>query len=72
MEKQVSLFCLALADVILINLFMNEIGRYEGEHIEIIEAIAKVSERLIGKQQKKIVFVVRDFTEDANKMVIKQ
>lgn len=61
-EKQVALFCLALSDVLLINMWMNEIGRYEASHSHILKAIIKASERVIASQSRKIVFIVRDCT----------
>jgi len=42
-EKQLALFCLALSDVLIINMWMNEIGRYEASHSHILKAIIKAS-----------------------------
>jgi hypothetical protein len=36
------LFCVVISDVVLINLFMHEVGRYSGGHLDILEAIFKV------------------------------
>jgi protein SEY1 len=41
-EKQMSLFCVVVSDIILINLYMDEIGRYTGGHMDILDAIFKV------------------------------
>lgn len=70
-EKRVALFCLALADVVLINLWMNEVGRYEASHSHILKAIVRASQKLIASQQRKIVFVVRDCTEDADRSILR-
>ena len=35
-EKQLSLFCVAVSDIILVNMFMSEIGRYSGGHLDIL------------------------------------
>jgi len=35
-EKQMSLFCVVISDVVLINLYMDEIGRYTGGHVDIL------------------------------------
>jgi len=59
-----------LSDVILINLFMNEVGRYSGGHLDILDAIFKVGERLVLPQLKKIIFIIRDFEKDANRKII--
>lgn len=72
MEKQIALFCLAMADVVVINMWMNEIGRYEGSHTHILKSIIKVSERLISAQSKTVIFVVKDCTEDADRRVLRQ
>jgi len=42
-EKQVALFCLSLSDVLIINIWMNEIGRYEASHSHILKAIIRAS-----------------------------
>lgn len=65
------MFCLALSDILIINMWMNEIGRYEASHSHILKAIIKASEKIIAKQQRKIVFVVRDCTDDADKSILR-
>lgn len=65
------MFCLAIADIVVINLWMNEVGRYEGSHSHILKSIIKVSERLISSQQKKVIFVIKDCTEDADRAILK-
>lgn len=51
---------------------MNEIGRYSGGHIDILEVIFKVGERLVMPQQKKIIFIIRDCAEDADKKILQE
>ena len=53
-------------------MWMDEIGRYEASHSHVLKAIIKASERLIAKQQRKIIFVVRDCTDDADRHVLKE
>ncbi len=65
-----SLFCVAISDVILINVFMHEVGRYSGGHLDILEAIFKVGERLVTPHQKKIIYIIRDCTEDADQDIL--
>jgi hypothetical protein len=38
-----ALFCLALSDVLIINMWMTEIGRYEASHSHILKAIVRAS-----------------------------
>jgi hypothetical protein len=71
-EKKVALFCLALSEVVIINMWMNEIGRYEASHSHILKAIIRASEMLIASQQRRIIFVVRDCTEDADRSILKE
>lgn len=54
----------------MINIYMHEVGRYSGGHLDILEAIFKVGERLVTSQQKKIIYVVRDCTEDADHSIL--
>jgi len=49
---------------------MNEVGRYSGGHLDILDAIFKVGERLVLPQLKKIIFIIRDFEKDANRKII--
>lgn len=66
------LFCVVISDVVLINLFMHEVGRYSGGHLDILEAIFKVGERLVTPVQKKIIYIIRDCTEDANHNILSE
>lgn len=67
-----ALFCLALSDVLIINMWMTEIGRYEASHSHILKAIVRASQKVIAKQQKKIIFVVRDCTDDADRSILRE
>lgn len=71
LEKQVALFCLALADVLVINVWMNEIGRYEASHSHILKAIIRASEKVIASQQRRLIVVVRDCSEDADRNILR-
>ena len=63
---------MALSDILIINMWMNEIGRYEASHSHILRAIIKASEKVFSKQMRKIVFVVRDCTEDADRNILRE
>ena len=66
------MFSLVVSDVIIVNLWMNEIGRYKGSQVHILKAIVNASSRLIKSQQKTIIFVVKDCSVDANKSILKE
>ena len=53
-------------------MWMSEIGRYEASHSHILKAVIKASERMISKQQRKIIFVVRDCTDDADRKILRE
>lgn len=71
-QKKVALFCLAVADVLIVNLWMNEVGRYGASHSHILKAIVRASEQLVAAQAKKIIFVVRDCTPDADRSILRE
>lgn len=50
---------------------MYEIGRYTGGHLDILDSIFKVGERLVTAQKKKIIFLIRDCSQDADKSLLK-
>lgn len=70
-ERQIALFCLAVADVIMVNLWMNEIGRYQGGQLHILKAIIHAANHLVQAQAKTLIFVVKDCSRDANHAVLK-
>ena len=50
---------------------MYEIGRFAGGHLDILESIFKVGERLVTSHKKKIIFLIRDCAPDADKTLLK-
>jgi hypothetical protein len=50
---------------------MYEIGRFTGGHLDILDSIFKVGERLVTSHKKKIIFLIRDCTQDADKALLK-
>ena len=70
-ERQVALLCLAIADVIIVNVWMNEIGRYEGGQLHILSSIIKASNSILKSETKTILFVVKDCTRDADTYILK-
>ena len=61
---------MVISDIILINLYMDEIGRYTGGHMDILDAVFKVGERLVTPHKKKIIYIIRDCVEDADKHIL--
>ena len=66
-ERMTSLFALAIADVLIINMWAVDVGRSDASNYEILRDIFKVNMRLFDqKTAKKFLFVIRDFDEDGN------
>ena len=62
-----SLFALAIADVLIINMWAVDVGRSDASNYEILRDIFKVNMRLFDqKTAKKFLFIIRDFSEDGN------
>lgn len=68
-EKQMSVLCVVICDVILINLYMDEVGRYTGGHLDVLEAVFKVGEGLVT-HRKKLVYVIRDCSREADQRIL--
>ena len=67
-----SLFALAIADVLIINMWAVDVGRSDASNYEILRDIFKVNMRLFDqKTAKKFLFVIRDFPEHGNEERIK-
>lgn len=67
-EQTTSLFALAVADILLINMWTSDIGRYTASNYKLLEVIFEVNLKLFGqdKSNKKLVFILRDFSEREN------
>jgi len=58
-----ALFALAISDVLMVNIWTFEIGRYKAAAVSLLKTIFEVNLRLFNNnQRKKILFVLRDFT----------
>lgn len=61
-EQTCSLFALAMSDVLLVNQWYTDLGRYQGSNIGLLKVILESNLKLFGQEnKKKLVFVVRDF-----------
>ncbi|XP_049851445.1 protein SEY1 homolog [Schistocerca gregaria] len=62
-ERQTSLLSLALADVLIINMWMTDIGRHEGANYTLLRVIFEMNLQLFQvspHQKSKLVFIFRD------------
>ena len=64
-EQTTSLFALAIADVLMINLWTTDVGRYNASNYGLLKVIFEVNLKLFAHSQnhKKLIFVLRDFNE---------
>lgn len=61
-EQTTSLFALAMADVLLINMWTTDIGRYGASNYGLLKVIFEVNLKLFDQHSsKKLLFVLRDF-----------
>ena len=66
-EQTTSLFALAIADVLLINMWTTDIGRYGASNYGLLKVIFEVNLKLFGQSSaKKLLFVLRDFDDRGN------
>ena len=66
-EQTTSLFALAMADVLLINMWTNDVGRYGASNYGLLKVIFEVNLKLFDQQAaKKLLFVLRDFDDRGN------
>ena len=59
-EKQSALFALAVADVLLINLWCHDIGREHGSGKPLLRTVMQVNLRLFNPRKMTLLFVIRD------------
>jgi len=61
-EQSTALFALALSDILIINMWMSDIGRYNAANYELLKTVIEVSLRLFKKtSHKKLLFAIRDY-----------
>lgn len=66
-EQTTSLFALAIADVLLINMWTTDIGRYGASNYGLLKVIFECNLKLFGQSSaKKLLFVMRDFDDRGN------
>ncbi|XP_031250394.1 protein ROOT HAIR DEFECTIVE 3 homolog 2-like [Pistacia vera] len=62
-EKQSALFALAIADVVLINMWCHDIGREHAANKPLLKMVFQVMMRLFKPRKTTLLFVIRDKTK---------
>ncbi|KAG4195941.1 hypothetical protein ERO13_A06G140366v2 [Gossypium hirsutum] len=62
-EKQSALFALAIADIVLINMWCHDIGREQAANKPLLKTVFQVMMRLFSPRKTTQLFVVRDKTK---------
>ncbi|XP_021827160.1 protein ROOT HAIR DEFECTIVE 3 homolog 1-like isoform X2 [Prunus avium] len=62
-EKQSTLFALAVADVVLINIWCHDIGREHASNKPLLNTVFQVMMRLFGPRKTTLIFVISDKTK---------
>ncbi|XP_051128957.1 protein ROOT HAIR DEFECTIVE 3 homolog 2-like isoform X2 [Andrographis paniculata] len=62
-EKQSALFALAVADVVLINIWCHDIGREQAANRPLLKVVFQVMMRLFSPRKTTLLFVIRDKTK---------
>eukprot|EP00347_Sterkiella_histriomuscorum_P023862 403333128 len=63
-EQTTSLLALSIADVLIINMWYTDIGRYGASNYALLKVIFEVNLKIFGQQsKKKLLFVIRDFDD---------
>ncbi|MCQ2815804.1 MAG: 50S ribosome-binding GTPase [archaeon] len=64
-EQCSSLFALAMADVLMINMWTSDIGRYTASNYGVLKVVFEMNLKLFQQEsEKKIIVVLRDFDEN--------
>lgn len=63
-ERKAALFALSTSEVLIVNIWENQIGLYQGANMELLKTVLEVNLSLFhaNKQKVLILFVIRDFT----------
>jgi energy-coupling factor transporter ATP-binding protein EcfA2 len=62
-EKQSALFSLAVADIVLINMWCHDIGREQASNKPLLKTVFQVMMRLFSPRKTTMMFVIRDKTK---------
>ncbi len=70
-EKKTSLFSLALAEVLLVNMWMNDIGRNNAANLPLLKTVFEINLQLFQHEKRSktlLLFVVRDHVRQSTPM----
>jgi len=68
-EHMSALFALAVSEVLMVNMWTSEIGRYKAASVGLLKTIFEVNLKLFNQDAKKrILFVLRDFNSESNNL----
>ena len=63
-ENCSSLFCLALSDVLLMNMWTQDVGRYTASNYNVLKMVFEMNLKLFNQDcAKKIIVILRDYNE---------
>ena len=66
-EHSSSLFCLAMSDILIINMWTNDVGRYTASNYGVLKIVFEMNLKLFEqKTAKKIIIFLRDFDPTRN------
>jgi hypothetical protein len=66
-ERKTALFGLVVSNILIINVWLQEIGRFTAANYEILRTILELNVQFFNKETpKKILFVIRDFNDREN------
>ena len=66
-ERKSALFGLVISNVLIINIWVNDVGRYSGANYEILKVILELNLQYFNRETpKQIIFVIRDFSDREN------
>lgn len=64
-ERQTSLFALTLSEVLIVNMWANDIGRSSGMNVDTLKAILEANLRLFSQKSKTLLlFLIREQNPD--------
>ncbi|QGN15949.1 protein SEY1 [Kluyveromyces marxianus] len=65
-ERKAALFALSVSEVLIVNMWENQVGLYQGNNMGLLKTVFEVNLSLFGKSEKRhkvaLLFVIRDFT----------
>lgn len=65
-ERKAALFALSLSEVVMVNMWQHDIGRYQGSSIPLLKTVFEVNLQLFASESKcHLLFVIRDSTSEA-------